>query len=97
MSQTRSVAGLAALVLVGGVTPLRPEPALFEAMLEGWGRQQRSRRLSVPLVEGRERLVRVLADTLNLSPGTAVRWMQQAGADWNRYAADIARTHDHQP
>ena len=27
-------------------------------MLEGWGRQQRSRRLSVPLVEGRERLVR---------------------------------------
>ena len=39
----------------------------------------------------------VLADTLNLSPGTAVRWMHQAGADWNRYAADIARTHDHQP
>ena len=27
-------------------------------MLEGWARQQRSRRLSVPLVEGRERLVR---------------------------------------
>ena len=35
----------------------------------------------------------VLADTLNLAPGTAVRWMQQAGADWNRYAADLARTH----
>jgi hypothetical protein len=34
----------------------------------------------------------VLADTLNLSPGTAVRWMHQAGADWNRYAADIARS-----
>ena len=34
------------------------EPALFEAMLEGWGRQQRSRRLSGPLVESRERLVR---------------------------------------
>ena len=39
----------------------------------------------------------VLADSLNPSPGTAVRWMQQAGADWNRYAADIARSHDHQP
>ena len=39
----------------------------------------------------------VLADLLNLSPGTAVRWMHQAGADWNRYAADIARTRDHQP
>jgi hypothetical protein len=39
----------------------------------------------------------VLADALNLSPGTAVRWMRQAGADWNRYAADIARSRDHQP
>jgi hypothetical protein len=39
----------------------------------------------------------VLADTLHLSPGTAVRWMHQAGADWNRYAADIARSRDHQP
>jgi integrase/recombinase XerC len=58
LSQARKAAGSAALALVGGVTPLRPEPALFEAMLEGWGRQQRSRRLSVPLVEGRERLVR---------------------------------------
>jgi hypothetical protein len=35
----------------------------------------------------------VLADALNLAPGTAVRWMQQAGADWNRYAADLARAH----
>ncbi len=58
MSQARRVAGSAALVLVDGVTPLRPEPALFEAMLEGWGRQQRSRRLSGPLVQSRERLVR---------------------------------------
>ena len=58
MPQARGVAGSAALVLVDGVTPLRPEPALFESMLEGWGRQQRSRRLSVPLVQGRERLVR---------------------------------------
>jgi hypothetical protein len=39
----------------------------------------------------------ILADSLNLSPGTAVRWMRQAGADWNHYAADIARSRDHQP
>jgi integrase len=39
----------------------------------------------------------VLADTLNLSSGTAVRWMHQAGADWNHYAADLARSRDHQP
>ena len=50
LSQVRRVAGSAALVLVDGVTPLRPEPALFESMLEGWGRQQRSRRLSGPLI-----------------------------------------------
>ena len=39
----------------------------------------------------------VLADLLHLSPGTAVRWMHEAGADWNRYAADLARTRNHQP
>jgi hypothetical protein len=36
VSQTRRVAGSAALVLVEGAALLRPEPALFEAMLEGW-------------------------------------------------------------
>jgi len=55
---TRKVAGSAALVLVDGAVPLRPEPALFEAMLEGWSRQQAARRLSGPLIEGRARLVR---------------------------------------
>jgi hypothetical protein len=38
----------------------------------------------------------VLADLLHLAPGTAVRWMRQAGGDWNRYAADLARTRNHQ-
>jgi integrase len=51
-------AGSAALVLVDGATPLRPESALFEAMLEGWRRQQASRRLSGSLIDGRERVVR---------------------------------------
>jgi hypothetical protein len=39
----------------------------------------------------------VLADLLHLSPGTAVRWMHEAGADWSGYAAQIARTRNHQP
>jgi hypothetical protein len=39
----------------------------------------------------------VLADLLNLSPGTAVRWMHEAGADWTRYAAELAQDHDPQP
>jgi hypothetical protein len=39
----------------------------------------------------------VLADLLGLHPTTAVKWMNQAGADWSRYAAEIARTRNHQP
>jgi len=31
------------------------------------------------------------------APSTAVRWMHQAGGDWNHYAAQIARTRNHQP
>jgi hypothetical protein len=34
----------------------------------------------------------VLADLLDLHPTTAVHWMREAGGDWSRYAADIART-----
>jgi hypothetical protein len=37
----------------------------------------------------------VLADALGLSPGTAVRWAHDAGTDWTRYAADLARTGNH--
>ncbi|MFC6870862.1 hypothetical protein [Haloechinothrix salitolerans] len=39
----------------------------------------------------------VLADLLNLHPTTATKWMHQAGGDWNRYAAELARTRNHQP
>jgi hypothetical protein len=39
----------------------------------------------------------VLADLLGLAPGTAVRWMRQAGGDWSGYAAELARTRHHQP
>lgn len=39
----------------------------------------------------------VLADLVNLHPTTAVKWTHQAGADWTRYAAELARTRNHQP
>lgn len=51
-------AGSAALVLVDAATPLRPEPALFEAMIEGWRRQHAARRLSPTITRCRERVVR---------------------------------------
>jgi site-specific recombinase XerD len=51
-------AGSAALVLVGTATPLHPEPALFEAMIEGWRRQHAARRLSPTITRCRERVVR---------------------------------------
>jgi integrase/recombinase XerC len=52
------VAGSAALVLVSAATPLHPEPALFEAMIEGWIRQHSARRLSPTITVARVRVVR---------------------------------------
>jgi hypothetical protein len=39
----------------------------------------------------------VIAELLNLAPTTAVRWVRDAGGDWSRYAADLARASNHQP
>lgn len=39
----------------------------------------------------------VLAELLNLHPTTAVRWVRDAGGDWNRYAAQLAHARNHQP
>ncbi len=39
----------------------------------------------------------VLADLLRIAPTAAVHWMHQAGGDWTRYAAQLARDHHHQP
>ena len=77
-------AGSAALVLVDGAVPLRPEPALFDAMLEGWRRQQGARRLSGPLVEGRVRLVRRFAAFTGAwpwqwTPEQVERWVASGG------------------
>jgi integrase/recombinase XerC len=52
------LAGSAALVLVEGATPLRVEPALFEAMIDGWCRQHAARRLSPTITRCRVGVVR---------------------------------------
>ncbi len=38
----------------------------------------------------------VLADLLGLHENTAAKWISQAGGDWTRYAAELARNHPHQ-
>ena len=37
----------------------------------------------------------VLADALGIHPTTAVSWTHDAGSDWNRYAAELARNRNH--
>ena len=60
--------GSARLVMVSGAVLLRPEEAVFEAMLAGWRAQQQSRMLAASTVDGRERLGRRFAGLL---PGAA--------------------------
>ncbi|NDL57848.1 tyrosine-type recombinase/integrase [Phytoactinopolyspora mesophila] len=78
MTEART-AGSAALVLVDGATPLRVEPALFDSMLKGWRLQQSSRRLSGPLIDGRERLVRRFAEFTGAWPW---QWTPEQAEAW---------------
>ncbi len=66
----------------------------------------RLRRLGIPTQPGRRSALidlaaqlpaGILADLLNLHPTTAAKWAHEAGGDWSRYAAEIARTRNHQP
>src|SRR6266540_6256537 len=52
------LAGAARLELVLGVVQLRPEDAMFEAMLRGWRAQQTARGLREDTIGARERLMR---------------------------------------
>ena len=62
------LAGAAHLELVSGVVHLRPQDAMFEAMLRGWRAQQVARGLQESTIEPRERLVRRLAEFCNEYP-----------------------------
>ena len=67
---------------------------------------ERLRAIGIPVMAGRRTALTdlaaqmpaaVLADSLGFRPATAVRWRHQAGADWNRYAAELARERNHEP
>jgi hypothetical protein len=55
-------------MLPPGVVHLDPAPAVFEAMLEGWARQQLVRFLRAATIKSRIDLVRRLAVFSNLYP-----------------------------
>ena len=75
----RELAGSAQLELVSGVAQLRPEDAMFEAMLHGWRAQQVARGLRLHTIECRERLVRRFLEASNdypwnWGPGHVEEW-----------------------
>lgn len=57
MAGNGGIAGAASLVLVSGAELLRPDLQMFNAMLEGWRRQQLSRNLAVATIEAGASLV----------------------------------------
>ncbi|MGH3829825.1 MAG: hypothetical protein ACRDRS_05135 [Pseudonocardiaceae bacterium] len=69
MERAVDLPGAAHLMLVDGVVHLDPAPAVFEAMLDGWGIQQRSRFLKADgTIKPRVDLVRRLARFSNQYP-----------------------------
>ena len=71
-----SLAGAARLELVSGVVHLRPEDAVFEAMLRGWRAQQVARGLREDTIDPRERLVCVSRLTM-----AVIDWRPQRDKD----------------
>lgn len=66
--QKVALAGSARLELVSGIVQLRPEDAMFDAMLRGWRAQQKSRGLKDETIDPRERLVRRFLEFANEYP-----------------------------
>lgn len=77
------VPGSAGLLLPAGVAHLDPAPAVFEAMLEGWTRQQQTRFLKPSTVGTRVALVRRFAVFSNQYP-----W-QWAPAEVEAFISDL--------
>ena len=69
VTKAADLAGAAHLMLIDGVSYLDPEPAVFEAMLEGWARQQRTRFLKwEATIKPRLSLVRRFAEFTSQYP-----------------------------
>jgi len=73
------LAGSAHMELVSGVVHLRPQDAMFEAMLRGWRAQQTARGLQSATIEAREKLVRRFLEYTNAYPW---QWTPGDVDDW---------------
>ena len=83
--------------LFPGHLPGRPiTPATLGERLRALGIYAQAARRAALLDLAAQLPAAVLADLLGLHETTAAKWMHQAGGDWSRYAAELAR-HPHQP
>jgi hypothetical protein len=83
--------------LFPGHLPGRPiTPAQLGVRLRALGIYAQAGRRAALLDLAAQLPAAVLADLLGLHETTAAKWMHQAGGDWNRYAAELARTRPHQ-
>lgn len=77
--------------LFPGGQPGRPlTPARLGTRLRKLGIDARAGRRAALIHLAAHLPAAVLADLLHLTPGTAVRWVNNAGGDWSRYAAALA-------
>lgn len=80
MARSASEDGAARLLIVDGVSFLRPDEAVFEAMLDGWARQQRGgRRLQESTIRERGSTVRRFFSYTNEYPW---KWTAADLDDW---------------
>jgi hypothetical protein len=78
--------------LFPGHLPGRPiTPARLGERLRALGIRALPGRRATLLQLAAEVPAAVLAELLHLTPGTATRWTKDAGGDWSRYAAELAR------
>jgi site-specific recombinase XerD len=82
------LAGAAHLEMVSGVVHLRPQDAMFEAMLRGWWAQQVARGLREDTIAPRERLVRRFLEFTNEYPW---RWTASHVDEWSLSMASERR------
>src|SRR5215813_13451032 len=83
--------------LFPGHLPSRPiTPARLGERLRAMGIYAQTGRRAALLDLAAQLPAAVLADLLGLHETTAAKWMHQAGGDWSRYAAELARR-PHQP